>query len=226
MTITYIKDIHFDFEPDDKNPIGPHIAYTTPKYGGAASGKNEAYLFKAMTTINNGNTDTNNTHDNNTKTKTGGSCKDGDINKTQVNKINDDKEKSKLDEKLMKAMQEELDALKQEREDLKKSLEDQAIVLKTKEIEKSLVGYNFDEEAMKALSGVMVAMEDTAPITNAFDALVKKSEEDITKAMDDKKADENPLKKMLDDEVGDAGDPGAPVEKSLIDEINEAAKLV
>lgn len=41
-----IKDVTFDFEAD-KTSCGPHIAYTLPSQGGAASGLNVSYLFKS-----------------------------------------------------------------------------------------------------------------------------------------------------------------------------------
>lgn len=42
----FIKDITFDFDKDETK-CGPHIAYTLPSQGGAASGLNVGYLFKS-----------------------------------------------------------------------------------------------------------------------------------------------------------------------------------
>lgn len=41
-----IKDVTFDFDKDETK-CGPHIAYTLPSQGGAASGLNVSYLFKS-----------------------------------------------------------------------------------------------------------------------------------------------------------------------------------
>ncbi len=41
-----IKDVTFDFDKDETK-CGPHIAYTLPSQGGAASGLNVGYLFKS-----------------------------------------------------------------------------------------------------------------------------------------------------------------------------------
>lgn len=41
-----IKDVTFDFDKEDTK-CGPHIAYTLPIQGGAASGMNSSFLFKA-----------------------------------------------------------------------------------------------------------------------------------------------------------------------------------
>lgn len=43
----YLKGLTFDFEPTEKMPLGPHISYTTPAVGGAASGLNSAILLKS-----------------------------------------------------------------------------------------------------------------------------------------------------------------------------------
>ncbi|MFW5394167.1 hypothetical protein V1951_23210, partial [Yersinia sp. 2544 StPb PI] len=37
----------FDFDKDEKAPLGPHLAYTLSIQGGAASGYNKALVFKA-----------------------------------------------------------------------------------------------------------------------------------------------------------------------------------
>lgn len=42
----FIKDVTFDFDKDETK-CGPHIAYTLPSQGGAASGLNVSYLFKS-----------------------------------------------------------------------------------------------------------------------------------------------------------------------------------
>ncbi|MGP2412446.1 hypothetical protein V2A84_23170 [Yersinia sp. 2553 StPb PI] len=44
---TLLKDVTFDFDKDEKAPLGPHLAYTLAEQGGAASGHNKALLFKA-----------------------------------------------------------------------------------------------------------------------------------------------------------------------------------
>ncbi|MCW6527649.1 hypothetical protein [Yersinia ruckeri] len=47
---TLLKDVTFDFDKDEKAPLGPHLAYTLSIQGGAASGYNKALVFKARGT--------------------------------------------------------------------------------------------------------------------------------------------------------------------------------
>lgn len=47
---TLLKDVTFNWEADEKAPLGPHLAYTLAEQGGAASGHNKALLFKARGT--------------------------------------------------------------------------------------------------------------------------------------------------------------------------------
>ncbi|ELI8168649.1 TPA: hypothetical protein ACRFDF_001468 [Yersinia enterocolitica] len=44
---TLLKDVTFDFDKDEKSPLGPHLAYTLSVQGGAASGYNKPLVFKA-----------------------------------------------------------------------------------------------------------------------------------------------------------------------------------
>ncbi|HDL6961511.1 TPA: hypothetical protein PXM28_000728 [Yersinia enterocolitica] len=46
----YLKGVTFNFDKDEKAPLGPHLAYTLAEQGGAASGHNKALLFKARGT--------------------------------------------------------------------------------------------------------------------------------------------------------------------------------
>ncbi|EMX8411944.1 TPA: hypothetical protein ACG3ZG_003041 [Yersinia enterocolitica] len=46
----YLKGVTFDFDKDEKAPLGPHLAYTLSIQGGAASGYNKALVFKAQDT--------------------------------------------------------------------------------------------------------------------------------------------------------------------------------
>ncbi|HEI6788279.1 TPA: hypothetical protein SK266_002324 [Yersinia enterocolitica] len=47
---TLLKDVTFDFDKDEKAPLGPHLAYTLSIQGGSASGYNKALVFKAKDT--------------------------------------------------------------------------------------------------------------------------------------------------------------------------------
>ncbi|CFQ14946.1 Uncharacterised protein [Yersinia enterocolitica] len=47
---TLLKDVTFDFDKDEKAPLGPHLAYTLSIQGGAASGYNKPLVFKARGT--------------------------------------------------------------------------------------------------------------------------------------------------------------------------------
>lgn len=46
-----LKDVSFDFEKSDKIDYDPHIAYTLPMQGGAASGINNAFLLKSKESL-------------------------------------------------------------------------------------------------------------------------------------------------------------------------------
>ncbi|EKN6059410.1 TPA: hypothetical protein ACOZ2P_001131 [Yersinia enterocolitica] len=46
----YLKGVTFDFDKDEKAPLGPHLAYTLSIQGGSASGYNKALVFKAQDT--------------------------------------------------------------------------------------------------------------------------------------------------------------------------------
>lgn len=43
----YLKGLTFDFEANEKMPLGPHISYTTASVGGAASGLNKPVVLKS-----------------------------------------------------------------------------------------------------------------------------------------------------------------------------------
>lgn len=214
---TYLEGINFDFtDEDDPKGIGPHIAYTTPAVGGCAIGtitNNQAYLLKSLEVTNKDTTEVVTSGGSTDKSKT------QEIDKSNTKKTEINEENTTLDEKVLKAVQDELAVLKQERDELKKSL-------KIQEIEKSLTTYKFTEATQKALADVMVGIEDTKPIVDAFDEIISTTEE-VAKAKGTETKEENPLTKMLDEEAGDAGDPDAAnVDKSLVDQINEASKLV
>lgn len=49
MSKVWLKDVTFNWEADEDAPLGPHLAYTTPSQGGAASGLNEALVLKSTT---------------------------------------------------------------------------------------------------------------------------------------------------------------------------------
>lgn len=46
-----IKDVTFNWEADEKAPLGPHLAYTLSIQGGAASGYNKPLVFKSEDTV-------------------------------------------------------------------------------------------------------------------------------------------------------------------------------
>ena len=215
---TYLEGINFDFtDEDDPKGIGPHIAYTTPAVGGCAIGtitNNQAYLLKSLEVTNKDTTEVVTSGGSTDKSKT------QEIDKSNTKKTEINEENTTLDEKeVLKDVQAQLAVIKQERDELKKSL-------KIQEIEKSLTTYKFTEATQKALADVMVGIEDTKPIVDAFDEIISTTEE-VAKAKGTETKEENPLTKMLDEEAGDAGDPDAAnVDKSLVDQINEASKLV
>lgn len=46
-TKVWLQDVNFDFEATQDYPLGPHLAYTTPSQGGAASGMNNPLVLKS-----------------------------------------------------------------------------------------------------------------------------------------------------------------------------------
>jgi len=135
----------------------------------------------------------------------------------EVSKNINNKENTDVSEVTLKALQDELAAEKMKNKDLK-------VEIKAKEITKSLETYKFTDEIGKALSDVMVILSDeqVKGITDAFDVLKTATDIAVEKA---KGNEENPLKKALDEEVGESS-TGNEVEKTLVDEIREASKLV
>lgn len=119
-------------------------------------------------------------------------------------------ENSKMDEVAIKAMQDELATLKADKEALAKEL-------KKSEVTTSLIIYKLSDDIEKALADVMVDVPDPKPILDAMDEVATKVQAETEKA---EKEDENPLKKALDDELGETD--ADTEELSLIDKIKKA----
>lgn len=180
---TLLKNVHFDFDASDDNPLGCHIHYTT----GAASLMDEAFLFKA---------------------------KENELSEEENNILNtvNKKQQTKdeiMDEKVVKALEDENKSLKEQLDEIKKAL-------KSEKIEKSLSDFPFKDEMISDVTKAMLDMSDEIQktIVKAF-GFLKDFKEEI---------EENDLQKSLQEEAGADGNAEV-VEKSLIEKIKEARKL-
>lgn len=178
---TLLKDVHFDFDASEDNPLGCHIHYTT----GAASLMDDAFLFKA---------------------------KEGELSEEEINILNNVNKKQKteegevMDEKVVKALEDENKSLKVKLEEIEKAL-------KSEKVEKSLSCFPLEDEMTENVTKAMLDMSDDVQkiIVKAFGFLRDFKEE----------VEENDLQKSLQEEAGADGDAEV-VEKSLNERIMEA----
>lgn len=210
-----IKGVHFDWDH-------PEVTYTSPSQGGAASLKNDAYIFKAakatkedldetqesiLKQIGEEFTTLEKSKDGNNQTPSS-SSEDVDGEETQVNKGNN-----------------MTDVTREEFVELQKAL----AVEKAKN---SITVYAFEADLNKAVAGAVATLsdEDKEAITKAFDALIARGEAEVEKAKAVKPEEESELSKALADEAGEAGEAEEDVEKSLAtrareSQDNEQAKI-
>lgn len=208
--------VHFDWEH-------PELTYTSPSQGGAASLKNEAYeISKAKKAIESdldteqasilkeigetfvslekhlGKTDTNAPSTVNTDGLTG--------DETNLNKG------IKMTDNMV---------TRDEFETLQKALA-------VSQAENSITGYAFDAEINKAVAGAIATLttEDKEVVVKAFDALVARTDAEITKAKEAKPEAETELSKALESEAGIEGESETPVEKSLAQRAIEAQATI
>lgn len=213
---TVIKNIHFDWE-------SPELTLTSPSQGGAASGKNNAYLFKAakahekdldseqraiLKEIGEEFTPLEKSKEGNNKTPSSSSeGLDGEDDNKDINKGEDE---------IMS-------------EDTLERITQLEKALAVSEAVNSLSGYGFEADLNKAVAGAIANLEDQADkdaITKAFDTLVEDKEKEVEKAKKGKgkgkeyEEGENALAKELGEEAGAEGEvEGSEVEKSLAERV-------
>lgn len=183
---TYIEGVHFDFDESDENPLGPHVHYTT----GAASGLDEAFLFKARDTEL--------------------TCDEQEILKTlSESKTQTNKKEENMNEEVNKTLQTQNEALKAEIQALKDQYKLESI---TKSLEDLPFVGDQKEDVIKVLTGI--SDEDLVVINKAFATLIKvdggKTETEDTsvqKAMDEEvgaEGDDEVVEKSLNQKILEA----------------------
>lgn len=203
-----VKGVHFDWE-------FPEVTYTTPSQGGAASLKNDAYLFKAnkavesdldesqvsilekigeeFTTLQK-SVDGDNPPPSSVST-------DGDTGEN-----NDVQKDNKM-----------TDVTREEFEELQKALAVSNAV-------NSIAGYAFEADLNKAVASAVASLsvEDAAVMNKAFDELEARGKAALDKALEAKTPEENELVKALAEEKGETGEVEEEMEKSLAERAREA----
>jgi hypothetical protein len=196
-----LKGVNFDWDH-------PEVTYTTPSQGGAASLKNDAYIFKAakatkedldesqesilkqigekFITLEKSEADNNQTPSSSAEAKVG-----------EDNQVTKGKNMT--------------DVTREEFEALQKALAVSQAV-------NALSGYNFETDVNKAVAGAIAGLdaEGQEAVTKAFDALVARTEAEVEKAVAAKPVEEeSELSKALSEEAGAGGEVEEEVEKSL-----------
>jgi len=165
---------HFDFE-------GAEVSYTTPEVGGAASGKNEAYMFKAMDMDSKESTDE--VADTASDVGITGETADVSVSKTQ--------ETNEEDNKMSEEIQKQLEAAQAKIEKMER-----------KEASDAFAKYELSEEVTEEL--VSKYLGDLEVVTKALDEMVAKHEEAIAKAKE-VEVPETDIAKKLANEAGHEG---------------------
>lgn len=204
-----LKAIHFDFE-------NPELTLTSPSQGGAASLKNEAYLFKADKAKEEDLDDSQRAildvigeefsplqKANNKTPSSSSEDVDGEEN-SNITKDNEDIMSENM------VTREEFETLQKE--------------LAVSKAAHSIVKYKFSEEVAEGVASALASLksDEQEAISKAFDALVATGEEAVEKAKEAKADEENDLAKKLQDEAGDDGEvEGETVEKTLAQKIED-----
>lgn len=160
------------------------LAYTTESAGGAASLKNEAYLFKSLNKIETKEL----SEEANTASEGDNTSVNQEVSKSNDIKTEEGDQMSDQDQKVV---------------ELEKKL-------KAMTIEKTLTKYGFEAEVEAGLASAMAELEDAVAITKALDALVEAKDalaeshkEALEKALEEKAEEaKTPLEKAIDAEAG------------------------
>lgn len=195
-----LKNFNFKYE-------GAHLAVTDGTKGGAASMKNEAYLFKALD-------DGSNESDSavaDTAVVDGNTGVTADVS---VSKSNDNNEDNMTAE-VMKSMQEQIEALQ-------KQLEAKEHEVAVEKAATAFAKYELEAELVKELSEAFQgeAVELVVKALNAMKAAeavaVEKAKEQV--------APVNEIAKALTEEKAEGGEPEQQQEKTLVEKTMEVLK--
>lgn len=195
-----LKNFNFKYE-------GAHLAVTDGTKGGAASMKNEAYLFKAL---DNGSNESDSAVAD-TAVVDGNTGVTADIS---VSKSNDNNEDNMTAE-VMKSMQEQIKALQKQLEAKERevAVEKAATAFAKYELEAELV-----KELSEAFQGKAVEL-----VVKALDAMKAASAVAIEKAKE-QVAPVNEIAKALTEEKAEGGEPEQQQEKTLVEKTMEVLK--
>lgn len=187
---------HFDFE-------GAEVSYTTDEVGGAASLKNDAYLFKSM--VNESESLLTQA-----QSDTGASADDEKVSKSQTENKED-----LMDQEIVKQLQDEVATLKAER--------DAAVLKAAVDAAETAFGkYELEAELVKELAGVFHT-EGKELVVKALDAMVAQKEAAVEKASETVE-EENPLAKALEEEAGHS-EKQEPVGDTLLARVQKAKQI-
>lgn len=195
-----LKNFNFKYE-------GAHLAVTDGTKGGAASMKNEAYLFKAL---DNGSNESDSAVAD-TAVVDGNTGVTADIS---VSKSNDNNEDNMTAE-VMKSMQEQIKALQKQLEAKERevAVEKAATAFAKYELEAELV-----KELSEAFQGKAVEL-----VVKALDAMKAAEAVAIEKAKE-QVAPVNEIAKALTEEKAEGGEPEQQQEKTLVEKTMEVLK--
>ena len=186
----WLENITFDFEADEKSPLGPHIHYAIK----AASMRDEPLLLKSLDNLNE-------------EEKNILEVINKDINKTKENEMDETlrKEMEEKNDELQKKLDETLGLLKAQKDAAEKAEAEKEFM----RVEKSLESFQLDTP--KEVAAVLVKLDDSDRdiITKAFDVLKK---------FEVAPKEETELQKKLSKEVGAEGDAEV-IEKSINERI-------
>ncbi len=205
-----LNKVHFDWP-------SPELTLTSPSQGGAASLKNDAYLFKAAKASKEDLDESQEAllsligEEFVPLQKAAGASESSSSSsegKNEEDNINVNKE----NENPMS----ENTVTREEFETLQKELAVQKAV-------NSIAGYKFESDIDKGVAGAIAALstEGQEAITKAFDTLVARGEASLEKAKEDfsKENPESDLAKSLQDDAGEDGEAEVEVAKTLAERI-------
>lgn len=195
-----LKNFNFKYE-------GAHLAVTDGTKGGAASMKNEAYLFKAL----DGGSNESDSAVADTAVVDGNTGVTADVS---VSKSNDNDEDNMTAE-VMKSMQEQIEALQ-------KQLADKEHEVAVEKAATAFAKYELEAELVKELSEAFQG-ETAELVVKALDAMKAAEAVAIEKAKE-QVAPVNEIAKALTEEKAEGGEPEQQQEKTLVEKTMEVLK--
>ncbi len=208
-----LKGIHFDFSAAE-------VSYTDASQGGAASLMNEPFLLKANETIKPLSKEQQEILDAiGEESKPLLKAGKPDSTSSNVERTVEDDNKTKGDismsEEVVKDLQEQMVALQKE--------------LDISKAEKSISGYGLEDEVGLGLAKALSDLDEdgVAAVHKAIETILSKAEkaltekeEEVNKAAEDAKTEDNPLAKALEEEEGHQ-EKQEVVAKSMVEQLNE-----